>query len=569
LPVKGRLARSLTLTKGGLWAVTFDNKAILLDNRFGRVKDKIPLTVTGLNDVAFGAGAVWALDPADGTLWKILPGRNPTSSTITVGAGAHAVAFGAGSVWVANGFDGTVLKIDPATGRIVKINVGGVPRAITVGDGLVWVTIGTSTGLRSSNCGPILKHGSARPDYLITSDLPYRYRYTAVTDPAVASIELVLRQHSFRAGRFTIGYQSCDDSIEAGGVGPSWDAYSCAANTRSFAADPRVIGMIGPFNSGCAKVEIPIANRASLPMISPSNTWPGLTKAGPSTSRGEPGIYYPTGVRTYFRVSPSESDEAASDAIFAKQLGAKRVFVLYQGSPGDYGTDIAGYFKRAALRLGLSVAGFAPWVENVASYRRLVSRIAKTRPDAVFLGGEQGQTEGNLLKQLRSKLGRRVAIIVPDGFTGVEYPGYIAHRQAGTAAFGLYLTVDWVGEHELPAAARRFLSELRQANSQTITQNADYHYAPYTAQATDALIAAIAHSNGTRASVVRELHQLQFNNVPLGSFHFDSNGDPTLHQTSIEHVVKQTPPSSDTPGAITIRVLNPPSKLTKEPLVTP
>jgi DNA-binding SARP family transcriptional activator/ABC-type branched-subunit amino acid transport system substrate-binding protein/DNA-binding beta-propeller fold protein YncE len=568
LPAPGTIASSVTLIKGGMWAVTFDNKAVLLDQRSGRPRQQIKLTATALNDVTVGAGAVWAADPADGTLWKILPGQSPTTSTTPVGVGAHAVAYGAGSVWVANGFDGTILKVDPTTGKVVQtITVGGVPRAITYGDGRVWVTVGSSEALRSSTCAPIVTKGTGKPDYLITSDLPYLYGYHGLGLPMVDSIALVLRQHGFRAGRYTIGYQSCDDSTEFGGGG-LWDPYRCAVNTRSFAGDPSVIGMIGPLNSGCAEVEIPIANRASLPIISPSNNWPGITQAGPGTTRGEPGIYYPTGVRTYFRVAPTQGDEGAADAVLAKQLGAKRVYVLTDGIKDPYGLDIAGYFKRAAQRLGLTVAGFAPWVDNKASYRQLSARVERTRPDAIFLGGIECQTCGELIKQLRSTLGGRVAIIAPDGF----WPPSGVYQLAGAAAIGMYVSDNGAPSRALPPAARRFLAQLRKAYPQTTTQYTDFSYVPPTAQATEALLAAIAHSNGTRASVVQELHHLHFSNGPLGPFHFDSNGDPTVNQTLVERVIKNPPPNHSSEGVIDratggiiYRVLTAPRKLTKNP----
>ena len=49
-----------------------------------------------------------------------------------------------------------------------------------------------------------------------------------------------------------------------------------------------MIGVIGTFNSDCAKLVIPIANRESLAMVSPANTYPGLTEGGPGTEAGEP-----------------------------------------------------------------------------------------------------------------------------------------------------------------------------------------------------------------------------------------------------------------------------------------
>ena len=97
-----------------------------------------------------------------------------------------------------------------------------------------------------------------------------------------------------RAGRpasYKIGYQSCDDSTAQTG---GWDTAKCATNAHLYANDRSVIGVLGTFNSGCAKIEVPILEpRRARSMVSPANTNPGLTK---KWDVGEPQKYYPTGV---------------------------------------------------------------------------------------------------------------------------------------------------------------------------------------------------------------------------------------------------------------------------------
>ena len=44
------------------------------------------------------------------------------------------------------------------------------------------------------------------------------------------------------------------------------------------------------FNSGAAKVSIPITNRAHMAQITPANTYPGLTRKN-GAAPGEPEIY--------------------------------------------------------------------------------------------------------------------------------------------------------------------------------------------------------------------------------------------------------------------------------------
>ncbi|MEA2137380.1 MAG: virginiamycin lyase, partial [Solirubrobacteraceae bacterium] len=91
--------------------------------------------------VAVGAGAVWVVDAADGTLTKI----DPKTGTVDgkprrVGGGPFAVAVGAGAVWVACG-DGAISAHDQRDGRPFG-PTATVPGAngLAVGAGGVWVS---------------------------------------------------------------------------------------------------------------------------------------------------------------------------------------------------------------------------------------------------------------------------------------------------------------------------------------------------------------------------------------------------------------------------------------------
>jgi len=57
---------------------------------------------------------------------------------------------------------------------------------------------------------------------------------------------------------------------------------------------PLAIVYIGTYNSGAAKVSIPITNRAHMAQVTPANTYPGLTKKR-GAAPGEPEIYRPAG----------------------------------------------------------------------------------------------------------------------------------------------------------------------------------------------------------------------------------------------------------------------------------
>src|SRR5581483_5630356 len=103
-----------------------------------------------------------------------------------------------------------------------------------------------------------------------------------------------------------------------------------------------LIGVIGTFNSGAAEIIVPILNRAPngpVAMISPANTYVGLTHSGPGTSAGEPNKYYPSGKRNYARVVAADDFQGAADATLAKQQGVKSLYIL--NDKEAYGLGVA------------------------------------------------------------------------------------------------------------------------------------------------------------------------------------------------------------------------------------
>ncbi|HUC35033.1 MAG TPA: hypothetical protein VMR48_04985, partial [Gaiellaceae bacterium] len=121
-------------------------------------------------------------------------------------------------------------------------------------------TSGSSGGGETSGGGEAVK---------IVSDLPLQGSSAGQTETMVNAIKLYLEQIGGKAGDFTVSYESFDDSTAAKGA---WDEATCAANARKYVEDESILGVIGTFNSGCAKIEVPIANEASLAYVSPANT---------------------------------------------------------------------------------------------------------------------------------------------------------------------------------------------------------------------------------------------------------------------------------------------------------
>jgi branched-chain amino acid transport system substrate-binding protein len=82
--------------------------------------------------------------------------------------------------------------------------------------------------LPSAACGPVFYKGAGRPQYLIASDLPLQGAGRAQNIAMGKAIQFILdRQYHFKAGKYTIGYQACDDSTAQAA---KWDAAKCTSN---------------------------------------------------------------------------------------------------------------------------------------------------------------------------------------------------------------------------------------------------------------------------------------------------------------------------------------------------
>lgn len=355
-----------------------------------------------------------------------------------------------------------------------------------------------------SACGPLLYEGNGEPDVIVVSDMPLRGESAPATKHIVDAIEFILRKREYRAGEFRIGFQSCDYT-----VGEDLDAGQCRRIARASVATKSVVGVLGPFNSGCAELQIPIVSRTAagpLAMISPSNTVVQLTR-GPYAL-----TLNPDGVRSYARVVTHDAAQAAAAAHVARRAGARRVAVLAQrGLDDQYVQALTPSFRASARSLGIEVRTFDwPYREG---YTDLAAAVAADRPGAVYLVGLPEGNADTLIADLRAQL-PDVPIITPDSFAAPD-----TALELGPIGDGLITTVPGVPPSQLPPAGRRFLREF---GSQTGSPGTG---PPEAAQATEVLLDAIARSDGTRASVVEELFATKVENGILGSFTFDELGD--------------------------------------------
>jgi DNA-binding SARP family transcriptional activator/ABC-type branched-subunit amino acid transport system substrate-binding protein len=525
--IRGLQARAVAAGDGGVWVLGLDGGIARIDRARNRVavRGRIPASTVGA--LAVGAGSAWVAAPGDGAIWRVRPGPRLVMRTIDVDPGVGDLAFGAGALWAVNPLRGALVRVDPGTGQVARtIGVGGAPRAVAAGDEGVWVAVGgdrarPAAGTASSapvhaHCTPTLYRGPGRPERLIVTDLPLQGGVRLSAQQMAQAAAWVLAERGFRAGTQRIGIQSCDDSIARTGL---FDPARCAANARAYVADPRVLGVVGPVNSPCAVAALPELARAPggpLAIVSPAASYAGLTRRVPGAPPGELARLHPGGVVHFARVFPTDDHQAVALAARADALGAERVAAL---DDGDllYGRALADRFAVAARALGATVVARRHWAPEAADQRRLAAAVARTRPDAVFLGGLLDSGGAAVVRALRTALPAGTAILLPDGFT----PTVFLAEQAGAAADGAYVAVTGLVGPRLPARGRAFAA----AFGATLPGVEIEPTAVYAAEATGVLLDAIAGSGGSRAGVLDGLLATDREDGLTGPVRFDARGD--------------------------------------------
>jgi branched-chain amino acid transport system substrate-binding protein len=376
--------------------------------------------------------------------------------------------------------------------------------------------------LPTSVCGPVTYGGEGHPQLLIVNSGALQGPFSDHGIQNAQATKMILAQRDWRAGQFTVGLQVCD---EASAASPLPSEAKCAGNAKAFAANTSVVAVVGPITSTCGRAMVPVLNRAqggALAIVSMSNTYLGLTREGPGVVDGDPDDLYPTGTRNYARMAPADDAPGAAGALYAQGLGVQRPFVLHHDEA--WGIGVAAAFRTTARRLGMKIAGGGSWDRRARNYEDLAARIRRAGADGVYLGGYAADNGGQLVRDLRDGLGRRTAIVAPDGFNQPER----IIEGAGDRAEGLVTTLASLPARALPPSGQRFAREFEHRFGAL-----PCCYSVQTAEATNVVLDAIARSDGSRAAVLRNIFRTRVRNGLLGSFELDRYGDTTLRKVGV------------------------------------
>jgi branched-chain amino acid transport system substrate-binding protein len=369
-------------------------------------------------------------------------------------------------------------------------------------------------------CGGSSSSSSSSDTIDFYSSLPLQGASKDQTAAMVNGMKLALEQAHNKAGKFTVKYTSLDDSTAATG---NWDPGQTAKVARQAAQDPKAVYYMGEFNSGASAISIPILNQASIPQVSPANTAVGLTTDETGATPGEPDKYYPTGKRTYLRIVPRDTIQAAAVLTAMKSDGCTKIGVA--NDKEVYGAGIANLMKIQGSKLGVDVVSNTPIDKTAPNFRSYASTLKSEGVDCFFFGGVTANGAIQLYKD--------VAAALPDaklyGPDGVCESGFTNPSKKGipaTVGKRFQCTVATLDLNSYPGG-KSFLAAYKQ-------KYGDAHPDPYAIYGYEVMklgldtVKALGDKGSDKAAVLDALFATKNRKSALGTYSFDKNGDTTL-----------------------------------------
>lgn len=369
-------------------------------------------------------------------------------------------------------------------------------------------------------------HAADKEKVKIVSSLPRVGSARPYTDGIVNAIRMAIADFA-KELPFEVTYLDRDDATAAAG---EWVAEKEQGIAEAAVADKDVMAYIGPYNSGAAMVSAPILNSAGLVQVSPSTSWPGLTKKTPSADADEPARYRPGKAITFCRVCPHDASQGALSADFAAdELKAKTVYVI--DDKELYGTGLAALFQKRCEERKVKVLAHESVTALTRDFKPLMKRVAAANPDLVYFGGTTRSNAPALAKAMHDgKIS--CPLMVPDGC--YEQAFIDAVGADVFAALKCFVTVGGINPAHLKGAGADFVKRYTAKYDK-----APQAYAVYGYEAAAVVLAALAAGKKDREAVRKAVvGTTDFDKGLLGKWSFDADGDTTLQPLTVTTVEK-------------------------------
>lgn len=358
----------------------------------------------------------------------------------------------------------------------------------------------------------------------IYSSLPLQGPEGSISQKIVGGEKLALSDVQGHIGRFTVSYVSLDDSNTTTG---EWDPGVTVSNAKAAAQDPTTIAYLGDFNSGATAVSLPLTNAAGILQVSPASPYVGLTSSF-DANQGEPERFYLTGKRTFGRIAPGDTVQAAAQVALLRRLGVHELYVVADQDPFD--TPLAAIVQQDAEHAGIKVVGDDTiTIATGASFTGEVKKISESGAQAVFVSATATKEAAEFWREVHAAK-PQLSLLASATMNNSVFTTHLRAAESAT-----FIGSPLLPTHFYPLSARHVLSEYRHRFAA-----AGEAYALYGYEAMSVVLAAIraaANNGDDRQAVIDKFFATQDRHSVLGSYSIQPNGETTIMSYGINRIV--------------------------------
>jgi branched-chain amino acid transport system substrate-binding protein len=213
-----------------------------------------------------------------------------------------------------------------------------------------------------------------------------------------------------------------------------------------------VVAVIGENSSSQSLAAAPVAQRAKVPMISPSSTNPKVTKTGDYI----------------FRVCFTDPYQGKALATFVRNNLKANTAAILRDNKSDYSVGLAEVFRNQFTSMGGKIVAEQSYAGGDTEFRPQLTAIKAANPEVIFVPGFY--TEVGQLAQQARELGIKVPLVGGDGW---DAPALL---DIGKEALnGTYFSDHYFVDEPRPAV-QRFVAAIRTKYNQNPAANAALGY---------------------------------------------------------------------------------------------
>ncbi len=286
----------------------------------------------------------------------------------------------------------------------------------------------------------------------------------------------------------------------------------------------KILGVVGPFNSNVARATIPVANKANLAMISPSNTNECLTQDFAYCDPKPAALRDPSQPNNYFRIAAPDTVQGPAMADFAYDT-LKITKIAIWSDNETFGKGVADNFSKRFVSKGGTVVVRSDFDTKTTSDFKPFLQRAKDGGAGGIYAGATSATKG-CIPRAQSKGIIDVPYMGPDGIGDTQ-----CIKDAGDQATDKMYFTNAAADAAQDSSNKDLIAAFTKAFPQKDDTGA-YTFPAYDCAKIliDAIGRAIDTAGGnmpTRKQVLDAVQKTDKLKLATGTYSFDKLGDPT------------------------------------------